>query len=157
RFHAQLELFDEPTVDDLARTRLVRVAIIADEKTRDLLERTLRRRESDALRSCLAEPVESLERQCEMRTALGARDRMNLVDDHRTHAAEHATPARAREHDVQRFRRRDQNVRRFPDHPSACGGRRVAGANRNANFWKRLSCRSEAIAQLVERLLEVAL
>ena len=104
-----------------------------------------------------ARSLEPLERQREVRAALRARDRVDLVDDHRAHAAEHAAAAHGRQHDVQRLRRRDENVRRLAQHPRARRRRRVAGADGDANLGKRLAGRGEALAQLGERLLEVAL
>ena len=57
------------------------------EKLRDLLDRAHRRREADALRFPAAvahdQIVEPRQRQREMRTALIARHRVNLVDDDR--------------------------------------------------------------------------
>ena len=106
---------------------------------------------------CVAEALEPLEREREMRAALRAGDRVDLVDDHRAHAAEHPAPAHAREHDVQRLGRRDENVRRLAEHPRARRRRRVARAHGDADLRKLLARRVEPLAQLGERLLEVAL
>ena len=46
------------------------VRVLADEESRDLVERALRGRQSDALRRRLAESVETLEREREMHAAL---------------------------------------------------------------------------------------
>ena len=105
----------------------------------------------------LAQALEALEREREVDAALRAGDRVDLVDDHRANAAEHAAAAHAREHDVQRLGRRDENVRRLAQHARARRRRRVARANGDANLGKRLARRGEALAQLGERLLEVAL
>ena len=56
----------------------------ADEEPRDLLDRALRGREADALRAARShERVEPLERERQVRAALVARQRVDLVDDHR--------------------------------------------------------------------------
>ena len=99
-----------------------------------------------ALWALLAQPLQSLEREREMHAALCTGDRVNLVDDHRAHAAEHATAAHGREHDVQRFGRRDENVRRLPNHARARRRRRVARANGDAYLGKRLASRREPLA-----------
>ena len=104
-----------------------------------------------------AESIEPLERQREVRAALRPGDRVNLVDDHGAHAAEHAASAHGRQHDVQRFRRRDEDVRRLAKHARARRLRCVAGAHGDANLRERLAGRVEALAQLGERPLEVAL
>src|SRR4051812_27757176 len=92
-----------------------------------------------------------------MRAALRAGHRMDLVDDHGADAAEHAPAADGREHDMQRLGRRDENVRRLPNHPRArrCG--RIARSHRDPDFRKALAGRGESIAQLREWSLEVAL
>ncbi len=52
----------------------------------DLLERPLGRREPDPLDPVLDEPLEPLDREREMDTALGAGDRVHLVEDQRLDA-----------------------------------------------------------------------
>ena len=116
-------------------------AIAADE-ARDLLQRTLRGRERDALRIALAEIGQPLEREREVRAALGGGDRVHLVDDHRLDAGQHLARAR-REHQVQALGRRDQDVGRRAQHAPALLGRRVAGAHGHA---RRAAARRRAAA-----------
>ena len=52
------------------------------QEPRDLLERTLRRRQADPLRRLVRDLLEPLEREREVRAALAARERVDLVDDH---------------------------------------------------------------------------
>ena len=73
--------------------------------------------------------LEALERQREVRAAARADDRVDLVDDHRPDGAQHLAAALGGEQQVQRLRRRDQDVRRRPQHRGALGLRRVAGAD----------------------------
>ena len=101
---------------DRPEGRLGRSFFAPTQKARDFVERPLRRRETDSLRSLLDQFVEPLQCKRQMGTALRSRDCMDLVDDHRTHAAEHAATFQRGEHDVQRFRCRDQNVRRLSEH-----------------------------------------
>ena len=85
----------------------------AAEEASDLLERPLRRRQADPLRlvTTVLQRGEPLERQRQVRAALGLRDRVDLVDDHPLDAAK-ALACGRREQQVQRFGRRHQDVRR---------------------------------------------
>ena len=80
----QVERLAHAGVDDPAR------APRADQEAPDLLERVLRRRQPDALRRRGRRPArgEPLERQRQVRAALGRGDRVDLVDDHRLDAGQ---------------------------------------------------------------------
>ena len=69
-------------------------------------------------------------RQREVGAALRAGDRVDLVDDHVLDAAEDLARL-AREHQVERLGRRDEDVRRAAGDVPAVLGRRVAGAARD--------------------------
>ena len=71
-----------------------------------------------------------LERQREVRAALGRHERVNLVDDDGVDRAERLARVR-RQQQIQRLGRRDQDVGRLALKPRALGLRRVAGANRD--------------------------
>ena len=58
------------------------------QEARDLVERALRRRQPDALRSAVRDLLEPFEREREVRAALGGRERVDLVDDHEAHRAQ---------------------------------------------------------------------
>ena len=76
--------------------------------------------------------VEPLERDRQVRAALGLRDGVDLVDDHRLGAGEDLARL-AREHQVQRLGRGDQDVRRVARHVAPVLLRRVAGADADAD------------------------
>ena len=120
----QVERLAHAGVDDRAR------AARADHEAADLLERVLRRGEPDALRlvPVALQRGEALERQREVRAALGRGDRVDLVDDDRLDVREDLARA-AGEHEVQRLGRRDEDVRRVAAHRGAVLLRRVAGAD----------------------------
>ena len=100
-----------------------------DEEAADLLERVLRGAQADPLdRRPPAWRLEALERQREVRAALGVRDGVDLVDDHRLDAAEHLARLRG-EDQVQRLGRRDEDVGRVAEHRGALALGRVAGAD----------------------------
>src|SRR4051812_10423733 len=87
-FDRELERLARARIDDADRTRTG--VGEATEESRDLLERTLGRGETDALEPALAlgvrgrhESLEPLERDREMRAALRRHHRVDLVDDHR--------------------------------------------------------------------------
>ena len=113
--------------DGAARVRRAR------EERGQRVDRLRRRRDADARRRRRAQRLEPLERQREMRAALVARDRVNFVDDHRAHRAQHLAAGLRREQDVERLGRRDEDVRRRAAHPRALALRRVAGAHGRAD------------------------
>ena len=114
-----------PGVDD--RDRPVRPG--AGEEPPDRLERPLGRREADPLerrRVRAAQVLEPLEGEREVGAALRAGDRVDLVDDHRLHAAQGLAGARGQQ-EVERLRGRDEDLRRALRQRPALVGGRVAG------------------------------
>src|SRR5581483_12513143 len=79
----QLERAPVADVDDRARPA-------AGQEPRDLLDRALRRRETDPLETPSRERVEPLEAERQVRAALVAGDGVDLVDDHGPRAGEEA-------------------------------------------------------------------
>src|SRR2546430_1757187 len=76
-FHTELERFLAPSVQHAHRAQ--DAVVETAEEARDLVERTLRRGEADALELWRVPPaklLETLEAECEVRTALGRDDRM---------------------------------------------------------------------------------
>jgi hypothetical protein len=77
------------------------------------------------------QPFQPLDRECEVRAALRTGDRVHLVHDHRVDAPQDLARLR-REHQEERLRRRDQDVRRFAEHRGALLLRGVARADGDA-------------------------
>ena len=123
----QVERLARAGVDDRAG------ALRADEEAPDLLERVLRRGEPDPLHVMLGLRREPLEREREMRAALGLRDGVDLVDDHLLDLAEDL-PCLAREHQVERLGRGDEDVGRVAHHVAPLLLRRVPGADADPYF-----------------------
>ena len=117
----EVELFRDPGVDELD------VPCARDEAA-DLLHRPLRRRQADALERLVDEPLEPLHGKREVRAALRAGDRVNLVEDQRPDALQVLARARG-EQQVERLGSRDQDVRWVPEHLGALLLGRVPGAN----------------------------
>jgi hypothetical protein len=150
-------------LERLARTRVhdpdVAPGTDTGHEPGDRLERSLRGGQADPLgwlgvRG--AESLQPLEAQREMRTALGAGDGVDLVDDHVLHAAEDLARA-AGQHQVERFGGRDQDVRGVArDLPSILGrGVSRPRGDRDAGWWFAEPLRREADPG--EGRLEVAL
>jgi hypothetical protein len=142
----QVELLRGAGVDQLDLT-------CARDEPADLLHGPLRRRQPDPLERLLDEPLEALHRKREVRAALGARDRVHLVEDQRADALQVLARARG-EHEIERLRSRDQNVRRVPQHLRPLLLRRVARADSDAEA-RLQSCERAAQVPLdvvVERL-----
>jgi hypothetical protein len=154
RHHDRKVAFAHMTaVDDLAGD----VGPGAGQEARDLLDRLLCGRQPDALHGLCRQGVEPLQRQREMRAALGARDRMDLVDDHRARGRQHPATGLAGEQQVQRLGCGHEDMRRQPSHRCALRLRGVAGANLGADLACRHAEPRELRTDPGQRLLEIAL
>ena len=91
-----------------------------------------------------------------MRSPFVAGQRMNFIDDHCFHAAEHFAAFNTREQQVQRFRSGDQQMRRPAEHrrPIAVGG--VAGADDGANWLRLVTGIESRLSQFRERHFQIA-
>ncbi len=98
----------------------------AAEEPGDLLDRAHRGRQPDPLRGPLEQVVEALEGEGQVGAALGAGDRVHLVDDDRLDTAQRLAGLRG-EQQEQRLRRGDEDVGRRAQEPAALVGRGVAG------------------------------
>ncbi len=112
-----------PAVDDRGERP------VTDQQASDGLDRALRGRQPDPVRPRVAQCLESLEREREVRAPLVARDRVDLVDDHGVDRLQRDAPARAGDQQVQRLRRRDHEARRGPHHARPLRARGVTGAH----------------------------
>ena len=131
RFHRhvdlQVELLGRAGVDHR------HLAARAAEEAADLLERALGGREADPLRvTVFLVGGEPLERDGQVAAALGRRDGVDLVDDHRLDVGERLGGAGG-EHQVERLRGGDEDVGRVAPHPGALLLRGVAGADRDVD------------------------
>ena len=129
----------------------------ADEKARHGFERLDRGGEADAHRRLAAQRIEPLQRQHQVRAALGAGDRVQLVHDHAAHALQHRAAGFRGQQDEERLGRRDQDVRRRLAHAVALEGRGVAGADGVPDRHVVEALLEELVADAGERLLEVLL
>ena len=79
------------------------------------------------------ELFEALDRKCEVRTALVADDRVNLVDNQRSRGFQHPTSTFAGQQDVERFGSGDDDVWRALRHRGAFRSRSIARAHKRAD------------------------
>jgi hypothetical protein len=94
--------------------------------------------------------LQPFQRERQMHAALVVGHRVNLVHDHGFNIAQNRPALLRREQDVERFRRRDQNVRRTLQHQPPVFCQRVAGAHRRADLRHQqpaLACHLENVAQ----------
>ena len=120
--------------------------------------RTARSAGPDPGRRAVEQRVEPFERHGEVRAALGAGDRVDLVDDHRPDARQPG-PGAGREHQVERLGRRDEDVRRLRREGPALVRRGVAGADADRDVgqrpapagWPPAGCRPAASAGSARR------
>src|SRR5215216_4163553 len=122
-YHLEVELLRPAGVNELDRPS-------AGDELPDLLQRPLGRRQPDPLEGLARQALEPLDGQREMRPPLRPRDGMNLVEDQRAHPGQRLARARG-EHEEERLRRRDQQVRRIAQHRRPLLLRRVPRAHRN--------------------------
>ncbi len=153
-----VERLARPGVDDRDRPRSG--GRLPAEEPRDLLERPLRRRQADPLRRLVRDGLEPLERERQVRAALGARERVDLVDDDRRGRRAAISRAPRGEHQVERLGRRDQDVGRARGDAPALLGRRVAGAHRRrsagaASTPRRSAAQADAGERRAQVLLDV--
>ena len=73
-----------------------------------------------------------------MDTSLRPGDRMYLIDDHPAHSSQYRADGGS-EHQIQRFRRCDQDVRRVTLHPASLFLRGVTRAQERVELWERVS------------------
>ena len=125
----------------------------ADQEPRHLLDRLLRRGQTDAGEPPPAQNIQAFQRQREMAAALVAGERVDLVDDDRARGRQHLAARLGAEQDVERLGRRDDDMRRPLAHPGALGLRRVAGAHEGADLDVRqtqaLQFRADALDRRV--------
>jgi len=77
--------------------------------------------------------LESLQTETPMGTSLVPGQSVNLVDDDRGHGFENVATPGSSEQEIQRLGSCHQEMRRFAQHGLACGGRRIAGPNGDAD------------------------
>ena len=102
------------------------------------------------------ELFEPFEGEREVRAALGARDRVDLVDDHPADAAQRLRAPRG-EHEVEGLRRRDEDVRGCARQPPPFVGGRVAGAQADGRLVELRAEPFGVAPDAGERRTEVAL
>ena len=85
------------------------------------------------------ELLEPLEREGEVRAALGGGERVDLVDDHRARRWRSVVARRRRQHQVEGLGRRDQQVGRAAQQRLAIVAPSVAGAHRHRRHVERLA------------------
>ncbi len=156
----QVERAAMAEVDDRARRGAGRVGpslARADQQSSDGLDRPLRRGEADALGAALAERVQALERERQVRAALVAGHGVDLVDDDRPHAAQPLAALAGGHEQVERLRRGDEQVRRALQHRCPRRRRGVAGAQQHPHLGHVEAELVRGRPDLGERGLEVLL
>ena len=127
------------------------------EKRGDGLDWLLRGGQTDTRHALAGQRVEALERQRQMRTAFVIGDRVNFVHDHRPHMAQRLAASLGCKQDVERFRRRHENVRRAGEHRAPGGHQRVARADRRLNLRDVLPALAGERGDFRQRPVEVLL
>ena len=145
----ELDLLGGRRLDDLD---VVRTA----EEAGDLLDGSDRRRQPDPLGRLRQQLVEPLQRQGEVRAALGPGDRVHLVDDDGLDAAQRLAGLRG-EHQEQRLRGGDQDVGRRTSETAPLVGRGVAGADADREVGLRQPQPGRGVPDAGQRGAQVAL
>ena len=132
------DLDAEVEVAERARVHEVARASGAGQESRHVFQRLLGGGKPDALQRLAGQRLQALQREREMRAALVPHEGMDLVHDHAAHGREHPAAAVAGQQEVQRFRRRDQDVRRPLGHRRALALWRVARSHLHAHLGQAL-------------------
>ncbi len=128
-----------------------------DQERRDLLHRPLCRREADTRRARLAYVVEARQRQPEVAASFVAGQSVDFVHDYRFNLTEGLPAALRCQHQIQRLRRRDQDMGWRLDEGLAIFLRRVASAQSDRDLRPGNVQLARHVRQLLERRLQVAL
>ena len=132
--------FTDGRRDDLDRGR-------AAEEAGHLVERADGRRQPDALGRLREQGVEPLQAEAEVGAALGAGDRVHLVDDHGLDLAQ-ALAGLAGEHQEQRLGRRDQDVGRRARQGAPLGRRGVSRADADGDVGQSACPSRSAVCRM---------
>ncbi len=141
--------------DDRAARRCAGTA--AEQELRDFFDRLLGRRQAYPSQRRAKQRFEPLEREREVRAALVAGDRMNLIDDHRSHVRQHFSPGLGGQQNVQRLGRRHDDMRRAAPHTGTLGRRGVSRSHERADLDVGQSRGAQFVADPRERTVEIAL
>lgn len=147
--HRQIELLARGRLDDLHLA-------LRREVARHLVHRPHRRRQADPPGRPRQQLVEPLQGHGEMRAPLGPRNGVDLVQDHGFDARQRV-PRRRGEHQEQRLRSRDQDVRGLGGQSPALGGRGVARPDADADLRLGQPQPHRLLADTGERAAEIAL
>jgi hypothetical protein len=127
------------------------------QEARHLFQRPLRGGEADALQGAPPrQRLQPLQRERQMRAALGGNQRVNLVDDDRVHGAQRLGGLRG-EQQVERLRRGDENVGRMARKARALPLRRVAGAHADGGLAEGDAHAPRHVGHAGQRRAQIAL
>ncbi len=162
RLDAELEALALARLDDRDRPRGGARApdLEAAEEPRRLRDRALGGAQADALegrRAGVADGLEALEREGEVRAALARDERVDLVDDDRLDLREALPGAGGGEEEVERLGGRDEDVAGRAEHAGAVPRGRVARAHVDRDVPMRHALRRRAGRDAGERDAQVAL
>jgi hypothetical protein len=96
------------------------------------------------------------QRQRQVRAALVAQQRVDLVDDHCAHGAQHLPPAFAGQQQVQGLRGGHEDVGRRTQHALALGGRGVARAHGDTDIGSRRAALEQQIGKALQWHFQIA-
>ncbi len=151
--YAQVQPWRRGGVDDLDRA-------VAAEPACRLAQRSDGCGQTDALRVGAARGLrqqrQPLQRQRQVRAALGRRQRVDLVDDDAAYRAQVLRRPRAQQQ-IQRLRRRHQDLGRLLQLLLALARRRIAGADRHPRQRERLAHGRRRLRDAGQRRAQVAL
>ncbi len=129
---------------------------IATEEGGHLFHRPHRGRQPDPLRRLRQQGVQALQAQRQVAAALGAGHRVDFIDDHAVYAAQRLACLRG-EHQEQRFRRGDQDVRRPPHQPGAFGSRGIPAPDADREVQRRVAASLACGVDALQGNLQVAM
>ncbi len=129
----------------------------AHQKIRHIFDGLLGRRQSDPQQPMIAERAQALQRNGKMAAALVRSQRMDFVDDNGPGRRQHGAARFRAQKDVERLRRRDDDMGRPAAHTVALARRRVACPDPGPDLDFRQALRPQDLADAGQRHLQIAL
>ena len=156
--HGEVQIALVPAVDDDAVGTPAAVHPLRSHQERGrLLNGPLRRRQPHAAGPPLGDMVQASQRQRQVAPSSVPHQRVNLVHNERLDVPKRRPALLRGEHQIERFRCRNENVGRAARNRLSFAGGRIATADGNADLRQRLSELLRDFPDLAQRALQVAM
>ena len=130
---------------------------VAGQEVGDCLDRLLRCGKTNSDGRIMCESLQSLERNCQVGSALVVGDCVDFIHDHRFDITQDGPALFRSQQNVKRFWRRDQDVRRPLQHGAPLRHQGIPSADRGADLWHQQAALARHLQDFAQRNFEVLL